>query len=158
MLKLTKKSDYGLIALQHFTLHAGGESASAKKIAELYSIPLPLLSKILQKLARSGFLAASAGAAGGYRLARDPRRISALEVVRSLEGPVLTTQCRSGAGACERQKFCTVREPLGKVNGRIIQLLESITLAELVARGEEPALPDPSRQAKMGAGGNRQRL
>ena len=55
MLKLTKKADYGLIALRH--LAAGRKSrvsASAKDIAEAYRIPLPLLSKVLQKLAKAG--------------------------------------------------------------------------------------------------------
>jgi len=55
MLKLTKKADYGLIALKHLVVH-GPESSSAKEIADLYGIPLPLLSKILQKLAKNGFL------------------------------------------------------------------------------------------------------
>ncbi len=155
MLKLTKKSDYGLIALQHFTLHSAVESASAKEIAELYSIPLPLLSKILQKLARNGFLVAVQGAAGGYRLARDPRLINALEVVRSLEGQVLTTRCEVGSQACERRTICTVREPLRKVNERIMELLESITLSELVETGEEPVLLTSIGQAKMGVRGNR---
>ena len=58
MLKLTKKADYGLIALRHLAMTAASPrtSASAKDIADAYGIPLPLLSKILQKLARGGLL------------------------------------------------------------------------------------------------------
>ncbi len=92
MLKLTKKADYGLIALKHLAV-SGGPSASAKEIAETYGIPLPLLSKILQKLAKSGFLRSEHGTNGGYRLARDPREISALEVIRSIDGPIVLTAC-----------------------------------------------------------------
>ena len=47
MLKLTKKADYGLIALKHLAVNSGGVSSSAKAIAECYGIPLPLLAKIL---------------------------------------------------------------------------------------------------------------
>ena len=57
MLKLTKKADYGLIALRHLAVGSNGRrSASAKDIADAYRIPLPLLSKVLQKLARAGLL------------------------------------------------------------------------------------------------------
>ena len=63
MLKLTKKADYGLIALRHLALHQNG--ASAKEIAALYGIPTPLLAKVLQKLARTGLLTAAHGSACG---------------------------------------------------------------------------------------------
>ena len=56
MLKLTKKADYGLIALRHLAVARPRASASAKDIADSYGIPLPLLSKVLQKLARGGLL------------------------------------------------------------------------------------------------------
>jgi len=153
MLKLTRKSDYGLIALQHLIRHSREESASAQKISRLYSIPLPLLSKILQKLARSGLLAAAPGAAGGYRLARDPRLINALEVVRSLEGPVLTTRCEAGSLACARRAICTIRKPIRQVNQRIIELLEGITLSDLVDPGVELP-PHPAGREKIGLRGN----
>jgi DNA-binding IscR family transcriptional regulator len=54
MLKLTRKADYGLIALKHMALKNG--SASAREISDSYGIPLPLLSKVSQKLARTGFV------------------------------------------------------------------------------------------------------
>ena len=92
MLKLTKKADYGLIALKHLAVHQAGvpatvRSCSAKDIAESYGIPLPLLSKILQKLAKAGFLRSEHGTNGRYLLARDPCDITALEVIRLIERP-----------------------------------------------------------------------
>ncbi len=100
MLKLTKKADYGLIALRHLALVANRDnghglrgSAPAKDIAEAYGIPLPLLSKVLQKLARAGLLASEQGTNGGYRLARDAEEISALEAIRTIDGPIILTQC-----------------------------------------------------------------
>jgi|SRR5664279_2862580 Rrf2 family protein len=149
MLKLTKKSDYGLIALQHFALQPASRSASAKEIADRYSIPLPLLSKILQRLARNGFLIAEQGSTGGYRLGRHPRLINTLEVIRSLEGPVLTTRCATSERACGRQMICTVREPLRKVNERIMELLEGISLEELAGPADEPVLLNAVGQVKM---------
>ena len=56
MLKLTKKSDYGLIALRHLAADPSKQTATAKEIADAYHIPPPLLAKVLQKLTKDGFL------------------------------------------------------------------------------------------------------
>lgn len=133
MLKLTKKADYGLIALKHLAQPDQGPSATAKEIAEAYGIPLPLLAKVLQKLARHGFLRSGHGTNGGYRLARDPHSISALEVIRSIDGPILLTACftHHGAGGCDQSERCNVREPLRKIHEGILGLLASITIADM---------------------------
>ena len=130
MLKLTKKADYGLIALQHLASGPADGSASAKEIAAAYGIPLPLLAKVLQILTRGGLLHAVHGTNGGYRLARDPQTISALEVIRAIDGSSLLTSC-FGASGCRRSGNCSVREPLRKIHDRILQVLEGITVSEL---------------------------
>lgn len=131
MLKLTKKADYGLIALKHLALRPESDSASAKDIADTYGIPLPLLSKILQKLAKNGFLRSEQGTNGGYRLARDPRQISALEVIRSIDGPIILTSCFTEHGECHHSTKCNVREPLRRVHEGILRLLSSITISDI---------------------------
>ncbi len=138
MLKLTKKADYGLIALCHLSRQAavpgGRGTASAKDIADLYHIPLPLLSKVLQTLVRSGLLTSEQGATGGYRLARDPRDINTLEAIRSIDGPIILTQCfteHADHGKCDQHAGCPVRNPLQKVHESILRLLSSITVADL---------------------------
>lgn len=131
MLKLTKKADYGLIALKHLAVKGEGKSASAKEIAECYRMPLPLLSKVLQRLVRNGFLQSEHGTNGGYRLARDASRISALEVIRAIDGPIILTACFTEHGECDQSERCSVREPLRKVHEGILRLLSGITIADL---------------------------
>jgi Rrf2 family protein len=137
MLKLTKKADYGLIALRHLALGEAGVTASAKEMADAYHLPLPLLSKILQKLARGGMLKSVAGTNGGYRLTRDPKNISAMEVIRAIDGPIVLTSCfteHSGEHkSCNTSAMCTVREPLRRVHEAMLGLLEKFTIAELAA-------------------------
>ncbi len=140
MLKLTKKADYGLIALRH--LANGRHYASAKDIAAAYRIPLPLLSKILQKLARTGFLVSEQGTRGGYRLARDPREITALEVIRTIDGPVILTHCFTAHAVCDQSDVCPVREPLRKVHEGILKLLSGITISDI----SQDANPIPAVQ------------
>ena len=76
MLKLTKKADYGLIAVRHLAEHAELGACSAKDLAEIYGLPQEALAKILQRLARSKLLISQQGTNGGYVLSRDPREIS----------------------------------------------------------------------------------
>ena len=132
MLKLTKKADYGLIALRHLALRVG--TASAKDIAESYRVPLPLLSKVLQKLVRSGFLLSEQGVNGGYKLSRPAADITALEVIRAIDGPIILTQCfteHAEPVECSQSVMCPVREPLRKVHEGILRLLSGITVADL---------------------------
>ncbi len=141
MLKLTKKADYGLIALKHLAELEAGASSSAKEIAEAYGIPLPLLSKVLQRLARHGFLRSEHGTNGGYRLARMPENISALEVIRSIDGPIILTHCFTEHRQCGIAGKCSVREPLRKVHEGILQLLAGTTIRDLCTGGPPPAPP-----------------
>jgi len=155
MLKLTKKSDYGLIALRHLAEGRGTGNAAAgattKEIAEAYRIPLPLLAKVLQALCRNGFLASMQGTNGGYRLARDPRTISALEVIRAIDGPVLLADCFHGNRECEQMSLCTVKEPLRKVHEGILKLLADITIFDLIvaADGNVPGSSSPRDNGAM---------
>jgi Rrf2 family protein len=131
MLKLTKKADYGLIALKHLAVNSGGVSSSAKAIAECYGIPLPLLAKILQKLTKIGLLQSLPGTNGGYRLAREASSITALEVIRAIDGPIILTACFTDHGECEQSEKCTVREPLRRVHEGILHLLNTITISDM---------------------------
>ena len=143
MLNLTKKADYGLIALRHLSVAAsrpgGRVSASAKDIAETYRIPLPLLSKILQKLVHGGLLISEQGTNGGYRLARPPQEINALEVIRTIDGPIILTKCFTEHPGCDQTALCTVREPLRKVHEGILHLLAGISLSDLA--NDEMSVP-----------------
>jgi FeS assembly SUF system regulator len=133
MLRLTRKADYGLIAVKHL---ADRRASSAKEIANCYGIPLPLLAKVLQKLARQGLLASTHGTNGGYQLARDPGAITALEVIRAIDGPTILTSCSTRAGNCYHSGRCSVREPLRQIQLRILQVLDSITIAEMQEQPE----------------------
>jgi Rrf2 family protein len=136
VLKLTKKADYGLIALRHLA-SIPGATASTKDIADAYHLPVPLLAKVLQKLAREKILVSVAGTNGGYKLARDARRITALEVVRAIDGPVILTHCFTEHGTCDQSENCTVREPLRRVHEAILELLHKFTITDLA---ESPAV------------------
>ncbi|HEY2038605.1 MAG TPA: Rrf2 family transcriptional regulator [Edaphobacter sp.] len=136
MLRLTKKADYGLMALKYLGEQTSGSAHSAKDIAEAYHIPPQLLAKILQTLAKGGLLVSHAGTNGGYALARPANEISAFEVIRTIDGPLFITSCITIHGACDLTSTCTIKEPLRKVNDSIKDLLSGIYISDLVETGE----------------------
>ncbi len=138
MLRLTKKADYGLMAMKYLAEQDGdcGAAHSAKDIAEAYHIPPQLLAKILQTLARAGLLVSHAGTNGGYALARPSSEMTAFEVIRAIDGPLFITSCITIHGACDLAGHCTIKEPLRKVNDSIKDLLNGIRIADLIDPSE----------------------
>jgi len=132
MLRLGKKADYGLIALRHLAAQQPRTACSAKEIAQTYGMPMELVAKVLQKLAKSGLLVSQHGTNGGYALVKDPSQINAFEVIRALEGPLFITSCVTDRSECHQMTRCTVREPLRKVNNAIAKALREVTVASLI--------------------------
>ncbi len=138
MLRLTKKADYGLMALKYLAEHPASPAVSAKDIAEAYRIPPQLLAKILQRLAKVGLVRSSAGTNGGYALVRAAGEISAFEVIRAVDGPLFLTACSSGPRPCDLNDSCTIKEPMARVNESITELLQNIRIGDLVDSAPKP--------------------
>ena len=138
MLKLTKKADYGLMALKFLAEHPETAAQSAKDVADAYGIPAQLLAKILQQLTKKGLLRSHAGMNGGYALAREASKISAYEVILAIDGPFFITSCTKGTKACDLTPSCTIKEPLARVNETIAGVLKSISIQDLAEHEHQP--------------------
>ena len=130
MLKLTKKIDYALLAI-NFMSFKGESVASTRNIAEIYNIPLELLAKILQRLSKKGFIVSRNGPKGGYTLAKDPSLITLGELIRAIEGPIQILHCIEGDHACLQTEQCTIRSPLRKIEHTIVDFLDNISIDQI---------------------------
>lgn len=131
------------MSMKHLAMRAGG-SASAREIAESYDIPLELLAKVLQRLVRARLLVSVQGTRGGYRLGRPAQSIPVAEVIQAVDGPVTVTACSPDDHRCDQYSKCSIRDPLWKIRGRILEALTTVTVAELAA--DEPApVAEPAR-------------
>src|SRR5712691_3143916 len=139
MLRLSKKTDYALMAMKHLALRGDAGSSSAREIAEEYGIPVELMAKVLQRLVRRGLLASHQGTRGGYQLSRSPRQTTVADVIQAIDGPVTVTACSTDDGQCEQFAKCNVRDPLWRVRERILSALGECTIAELAADPPPPA-------------------
>ena len=131
MFKLSKKADYGLIAMKHLAEHGEFGAVSAKDMADHYAIPQEALAKILQRLVKAGLLRSLQGIKGGYILAREAQRISVLEVIKVIDGPLFLTSCSDSTSDCDHATRCTVREPLRKVSQSIQEVLGKLTIWDM---------------------------
>ena len=129
-----------MIAMKHLANHREEHACSANEIAEEYGISATLMAKVLQKLAKHGLVAAKHGSTGGYQLSKQPERISALEVLTAIDGPVLITSCVTSHGNCDATERCSVKEPLQRVNESILGVLSTVSIAQLSEDKPEPAL------------------
>ena len=141
MLRLSKKADYALIALKDLASRPEGDAPSAREIAERYAIPVELMAKVLQRLAKMGIVASHQGTRGGYHLARAATQISVADVILAIDGPVLVTACSDEDESCEQYDTCNVRDPLWRLKDRIVQALAAFTVNELVS--ENALEPSP---------------
>jgi Rrf2 family protein len=89
-----------------------------------------LLAKIMQRLARKGLVVSQQGTHGGYLLGRDPSRISIVDVIEALDGPIGITPCERGSN-CEQLEKCSVKDPLMAVRAKMVRVLGDTSIYEL---------------------------
>lgn len=133
MLKLSKKVEYGLIAVKHIALEKPGETLTAKEISQKYEIPYELLSKILQKLAKEKIIASYQGSRGGYSLLVKPDELKISNIIEAIEGPQYLTECMDNENCdCNKTDCCTIKNPLEKVQSNINEIFNKLTLSEII--------------------------
>ena len=133
MLRLSKKADYALMAMKHLATRQDAASASAREIAEHYDIPIDLMAKVLQRLARRNLVTSHQGTRGGYRLARASSAISVADIIQAIDGPLTVTACSTEAENCGQYAKCSVRDPLWRIKDRIVSALSTCSLQEIAA-------------------------
>ena len=141
MLRLSKKTDYALMAMKHLASDPERRAASAREIGEKYGIPVELMAKVLTRLVRSGLLTSHQGIHGGYELAQPPAATSVAAVLEAIDGPLTMTACAQGDDRCDQFSTCNVRDPLRRIRDRIAAILAECSIAEMAADADPSARP-----------------
>ncbi len=132
-MRFSSKEQYGLRAMAELASRYGEGPISLSEVAQRQGIALATLEQIVAPLRRAGLLESTRGASGGYTLARAPERITVADVLRALEGAIVPIPCleeKSGA-RCDRASECTTRPVWALVRDRLIETLDSTTLADV---------------------------
>jgi Rrf2 family transcriptional regulator, cysteine metabolism repressor len=133
-LRISMKSEYALRAMMELATAYGGKPLQTADIAAHRTIPESYLEQLLTTLRKAGFVSSTRGPQGGHVLAMHPSRITAGDVVRALEGPVVVMDALEGAASGQTTSPAVLRELWGRVRAAIDSALDSTTVEELAAR------------------------
>ncbi len=139
MLSLSKRVEYGLMALLHLAQAGPGTLSTAKEMAELYAIPGDLLGKVLQALVRAKLVASVQGAHGGYRLHVPVERVTLGQVIDAVDGPMFLSACQEDPAQCGQFHACTIKEPIHQLQAQLTHFVHGISLGAFRAPRAEPA-------------------
>ncbi|HMP74210.1 MAG TPA: Rrf2 family transcriptional regulator [Kiritimatiellia bacterium] len=134
---LSKKVEYGLISLLYMSSLGKGEVVSTKDLGERFHLPVELLGKVLQALARSGLVEAVQGAKGGYKLAKGLEGITLGDVIESIEGPVKLTRCIEDPAGCSQFEGCVIKDALHGIHQQLAEFINGVSLASLRSEPQE---------------------
>ena len=130
-----RNTDYAARLMVHLAKHYGNGPISTRAAAAQEQVPYQLACKLMQKLNNAKLVTSCMGPKGGFVLAAEPSKISLLEVVEAIQGPISMNRCVLNEDACSRKTICTVREKLIDIQKNMTRGLAAITLDELKWRG-----------------------
>ena len=147
---LSQKAKYGLKALIYLARNPSPTGTRIADIAESECIPRKFLDAILLELKKDGVVASRIGRAGGYRLAQAPEAIGIGQVIRVLDGPLAPIPCASRTAYrpcpdCKDVEACLIRRAMQEARDAMAGVLDTMSLAELIASGGLSRAPVPLR-------------
>ena len=138
MLKISRLTDYGLLAVVYLARNAG-EVTSAREVAEFYHLPLPAVTKVLKTLHHGGVISSHRGVGGGYSFDGNPEVVTLGRLIEIFEGPWDLTECETfddhGEATCAIRIACPSRRFMFGINRAIKGAFEQVTLDDLVRGG-----------------------
>src|SRR6476661_1426166 len=137
-MKVSTRGEYGVRAMVALAKHFGDGPMSITAVAKESSVPYAYLEQLIGPLRRAGLVESKRGAQGGYVLSRSPETMLVGEVYRVMEGPVAPMECVSedvSEQTCPLIEGCETRPIWLKMRDSIVDVLDSMTLADLVNQG-----------------------
>ena len=140
-MRLTSYTDYALRTLMYLALNRE-RLVTIGDIAEAHNIAKNHLTKVVHQLGTLGYVETVRGRSGGLRLGREPAQITVGEVVRQTETDFYMASCfDANAPTCLYAAGCEMRGALARATNAFLEVLDSITLAQMVAHDPKLAVP-----------------
>ncbi len=138
-MKVSTKGRYGLRIMVELAVRHGSGPVLVTAIAQSQQLPPKYIHVLLGGLKAAGLITAVRGPNGGLELAREPGRITALDVVEALEGRVAAVDCTLEPGSCGRAGDCVTREVWCDLAAAMEESLRGHTLADLAEKARQRA-------------------
>jgi len=133
MLQIARHTDYAARIVLHLACLGPGAQASIAEIANQRQLPAFFVRRLIGKLVQGGILVSSRGANGGIRLGRPADRITLLDLVRVMEGPIALNHCLESGHTCPFAGSCPVQSVWAEATRVLESALSSATFAALAS-------------------------
>ena len=133
-MRLSTKGRYGTRFMLDLAIHYGEGPVPLKDIAKRQRISEKYLWNLIGPLKTAGLVSSSRGAHGGYTLAKPPAEINLKDVVHTIEVSLCLVDCVDDPSVCERFRNCVTRDIWGEASDKLRDVLESVTLKDMVRR------------------------
>ncbi len=130
-MQITKQADYALRAMLFLAQLPPNQRAATSQIADEQAIPPSFLAKIISQLSIAGLIHTSRGARGGVSLAVSPEKISILDVVEAIDGPLALNECTLNPSICPLGPNCPLHDVWCDAQLELVNRLKSTTFATL---------------------------
>ena len=132
-MKISTKGRYALRLIIDLAMNDNDEPIRLKDVADRQEISVKYLEQIISTLTKAGYLKSERGANGGYLLRREPSEYTVGMILRTTEGSLAPVSCvEEGESQCERSDSCVTAIVWKKINNAINDVVDSITLQDLV--------------------------
>jgi Rrf2 family protein len=135
VLRITTKGRYALRAMLDLACHSGDRPVTREDIAVRQKLPATYLAQLFASLTKAGLVDSVRGPGGGYVLGRASTEITAGEIIRAVEGPVVPVVCVADPRRCERASQCSLRQLYSGLGQAIEIYLDGVSLDELCNGG-----------------------
>jgi len=127
---LTKDTDYAIRALLVLAANQK-EYVSARKISEEEKIPYSFMRKILLKLYKNGYVDSKEGGKGGFKIKKNPSKISSVDLIRLFQGNIQFSECMFRKKLCHKRSGCVLRQNIKKIEDLVEEKFRGITIESL---------------------------
>ncbi len=131
-MQITKATDYAVYGLIHLAGTNSGSLTLLSDIAEQQNVPESFLAKIFQSLVKAGLVTSFRGSRGGFRLARSPEKVTVLDIVEAVEGPIMLSRCLLHQDICVREGCCPLQRVWEEAQDKLTEVLKGTSLKQLV--------------------------
>ncbi len=151
MNRINRKLEYALIALKHMLQKSPGELCSAKEICNSYRTPFDATSRAMQKMAQQGLLKSEQGIYGGYKIYKDLKKVSLIELMNIVNGPMEIAKCidESSKTSCDLIEECNIWSPIHFLNSELIEFYSKYNLHQLLISKNQKSTLDHKSEKKI---------
>lgn len=135
MIKLSKKSEYAIIAARYMAIKNHSSAVTAKEIADEHKISYELVAKVLQSLTKKDLIISFQGVKGGYTLKKNPLEMSLIDLIKAVEPDYQITKCLVNdliKNECSYSDCCKIKDPLAEVQKKIDKVFFETKLAHII--------------------------